>query len=300
MWSSVGLREVRTFLTLAEELHYGRTATRLDVTPSRVSQTIQNLEAVVGGRLFDRTSRRVRLTPLGEQMQRDMRPAYDQLHRAFIAAREAAEGLAGTLRLGLYSRALGGPRLVDIVRQFQDQHPGTNVQIIETGFARDQLDWLRHGDADLLVMRLPLTDPDILIGPIMSSEERVAIVATDHPLAGRRAIDYEELAPYAVSDGMLPREMMEVFVPSVTAAGTQLRRTIVYSIGEAVMRVATGEIVHPTVASFLDHYPHPDVTSVPIRDMPASQTALVWLRSGDSGLVRAFAGLAAELLAVEA
>jgi DNA-binding transcriptional LysR family regulator len=65
--SGVELREIRTFLVLAEELHFGRTAERLRVTPSRVSQTIRTLERRVGGRLFDRTSRSVRLTPVGEQ-----------------------------------------------------------------------------------------------------------------------------------------------------------------------------------------------------------------------------------------
>jgi DNA-binding transcriptional LysR family regulator len=56
------------FLTLAEELHFGRTAGRLKLTPSRVSQMLRTLEARVGGQLFVRTSRRVNLTPLGEQL----------------------------------------------------------------------------------------------------------------------------------------------------------------------------------------------------------------------------------------
>src|SRR5215207_8768024 len=105
MWSSVGLREIRAFLTLAEELHYGRTAERLGVTPSRVSQTIRLLETRVGGKLFDRTSRRVRLTPLGERLRDDAAPAYEQLRRAYAAAQEIATGVAGTLRLGMYTPA---------------------------------------------------------------------------------------------------------------------------------------------------------------------------------------------------
>jgi DNA-binding transcriptional LysR family regulator len=65
MRPALELREIRAFLTLAEELHFGRTAERLELTPSRVSQTIRTLETRVGGRLFERTSRRVRLTTTG-------------------------------------------------------------------------------------------------------------------------------------------------------------------------------------------------------------------------------------------
>jgi DNA-binding CsgD family transcriptional regulator len=63
MWAGVALREITLFLTLAEELHFGRTAERLQVTPSRVSQTLRELEAKLGGKLVHRTSRHVELTP---------------------------------------------------------------------------------------------------------------------------------------------------------------------------------------------------------------------------------------------
>jgi DNA-binding transcriptional LysR family regulator len=296
MWASVGLREIRAFLILAEELHFGRTAERLGVSASRVSQTIQTFETLVGGRLFDRTSRRVRLTPLGEQLRAEMAPGYERLQSAFLAAREVATGVAGVLRLGMYSRANGGPLLLDIVKAYQDRCPASRVQLIETGFARDQFDWLRQDDVDLLAMRLPVADDDMVVGPILSRERRVLIVARDHPLAGRDTIDYDDIAPYVVSDGMLPAAMMDAFMPPVTPSGHRLRRTFVHGINEAVMRVSTGEIVHPTVQSFLDHYPHPSVVAVPIRDLPASETALVWRRGNRSAKVTAFAEVATDLM----
>jgi DNA-binding transcriptional LysR family regulator len=296
MWSSVDLREIRTFLTLAEELHYGRTAERLGVTPSRVSQTIRALEQCVGGRLYDRTSRRVRLTPLGAKLRAGLLPAYEQLRDAYLEVHEMATGVAGPLRLGMYSRANGGPRLNEIVKHFHDRHPACHVELIETGFERDQFDWLRHDDADLLAMRLPLDQPDLVIGPILSDEERVVIVARDHPLARRDHVDYEDLAPYAVPEGSLPPEMMEAFAPSRTPSGRTIRRVRTHGIHEALMRVATGEVVHPTIRPFLDYYPHPDVTAVPIRDLPNSQTALVWLRTNRSQKVTAFADVAREVV----
>ena len=297
MWSSVDLREIRTFLTLAEELHYGRTAQQLELTPSRVSQTIRAVEARVGGRLFDRTSRRVRLTPLGEQLVRDMAPAYEQLKRAFDGAREVATGDAGTLRLGMYSPLNGGPHLLEIVKTFQARHAACRVQLTETGFTRDQLEWLRHDDVDLLAMRLPLNDPTIAIGPLLSRESRVLLVAKDHPLAAKESLSYDDLVGFTVPwISTLPPEMLDVVVPPRTASGHLVTRILVRSLGEALMRVATGEIVHPTVGSFLDHFPHPDVWAIPIRDLPPSETALIWLKASPSARVDAFARAAADVV----
>ncbi len=64
--AGVELREIQIFLVLAEELHFGRTADRLHVTPARVSQVIKKQERAIGAELFKRTSRNVQLTPVGD------------------------------------------------------------------------------------------------------------------------------------------------------------------------------------------------------------------------------------------
>ena len=87
-------------VTTAEELHFGRAAERLHLTTSRVSQVLRSLELQLGCRLFDRTSRSVSLTPLGEQLLERVRPAYDELEQALTETKVAASDIAGTLRLG--------------------------------------------------------------------------------------------------------------------------------------------------------------------------------------------------------
>jgi DNA-binding transcriptional LysR family regulator len=301
MWVGVELRELRTFLTLAEELHYGRTAERLRVTSSRVSQTIRQLEARVGGKLFERTSRRVRLTPLGEHLRDGVAPAYEQMRNAYTEAHEIATGVAGMLRLGMYSPVIGGPYLVDIVRTFQTRHPKCHVQLIDTAFNRDQLDWLRHDEADLVVIRLPFEHPDVVIGPTLSREERVVLVAVDNPLADRQSVSYEEVAGYTVPDSpRLPREVMDAFIPPSTPSGRQLRRVEVHSLSEIVMRVAAGEIVHPTVRSFLDHHPGSGVKAIPLHDLPPSETALIWRKDRSSVKIDAFVRAADDVLRTNA
>ncbi len=297
MWSTIELREIRAFIVLSEELHFGRAAERLELTPSRISQIVRTLETRIGGRLFDRTSRRVALTPLGEQLLERAGPIYEQLERALRETREVATGVAGTLRLGMYTPINGGPRLAEIIKSFESRHPGCRVIVTDTGFARDQLEWLRKNELDLLAMRLPIEDHDVTIGPILSSEERIVALARGHPLAGRKSVGLDDLADYAVADvRTLPRKMMDAFIPPRTPSGKRLRRIKIRTMGESIVRVALGETVHPTVGSLLDYSAHPGVTSVPINGMPASKTALVWLTAKESVKVRAFARAAADVL----
>jgi DNA-binding transcriptional LysR family regulator len=72
VWPTIELREIRLFLALADELHFGRAAERLELTPSRVSQVLRELEAKVGGELLSRTSRRAALTELGERFRAEV------------------------------------------------------------------------------------------------------------------------------------------------------------------------------------------------------------------------------------
>src|SRR5436305_14849521 len=92
--------EIEVFLVLAEELHFGRTAERLRLPQPRVSRLVASLERRAGGALFERTSRRVRLTPLGEQLAGRLRPAYAQLTAALDEARAAARQAVGAVRIG--------------------------------------------------------------------------------------------------------------------------------------------------------------------------------------------------------
>src|SRR6266540_2033115 len=225
MWSPFELREIRIFLTLAEELHFGRTAGRLGLTPSRVSQALRTLEARIGGRLFLRTSRRVSLTPLGEQLAARMRPAYEQLERAFSDTHNEAAGLSGPLRIGTSTPVNYGPHFLEIVKTFEARHPDCQVITTETGLGDDQFAWLRRGDLDLLAMRLPISEPDVTVGPVLSREPRVLAVAGDHPLAKRMSVSVEDLADYVLQySSALPREMIDAFVPPRTPSGRPIRR----------------------------------------------------------------------------
>jgi DNA-binding transcriptional LysR family regulator len=293
----VELREIEIFLALADELHFGRTAERLFLSSSRISQTVRALEARVGGRLFERTSRQVRLTPLGEQLRDGLRPAYDQIHEAFAAVRTVAAGVTGELRISLLTFAAGGPSFADIVARFEADNPACRVVVYEA-FPGEALNRLRRGELDLVAHWLPLSQPDLTVGPVLAREDRAVAVNSGHPLAERGWATIEDLAGHAVVDatGTLPAETLEALYPSRTPSGRVIpRRQPDGRMAEVLSLVARGAIVHPTVASLPLYYSHPGVTTVPLRDAAALESALVWVTNRSNEAVRAFAATAAKI-----
>jgi DNA-binding transcriptional LysR family regulator len=295
---SIELRELHAFLILSEELHFGRAAERLQIAPSYLSQRIRALEAKLGGPVFERTSRRVRLTPLGERLRGEIPDPLERLQSVLADVREQATGVAGVLRIGLYSPMSTGRHMTEIIRTFETRHPGCPVEFVNTGYERNYVEVLKSREVDLLATRLPLEDPAITIGPVLSRERRIAVVAEHDPLAQRESISYEDLADRAVSDiPSFPREMMDAFVPPVTPSGRVLKRIANEGAEDCLMRVALGAQVHPATEAFFDHHSHPGVTSVPIRDLPPSETALVWLTDNHSVRISAFVRAAEDVLA---
>ena len=300
MWQTVDLRELRLFLTLAEELHFGRTAEKLRLTPSRVSQSLRELEHKLGAQLVHRTSRRVQLTPYGQQFQRELRPALEQLDGVLERSNTAARSLEGTLRLGLLSGPAGGPHLVEIIRAFEALHPECSVEVVQLSWD-DPLGPLRENDVHLMASWVPLEQPDLVVGPTLTRQPRVLAVARQDPLAGRDSVDVEDLAdaPVIRFDNW-PRELHEAFFPLRTPAGRPIpgRRIPVgeRAVFELAVRVARGELVFPTVPSAVPYMGELDLAFVPITGMPLFRSALVWRRPARDPKLRAFVRVARDVL----
>src|SRR5215469_8151603 len=148
MWRTTELREIRVFLVLAEELHFGRTAERLGLTQSRVSQTLRALETRLGDRLVDRTSRSVALTAAGERLRAELEPAYAQLLDVLEGFARSRDAPAGVIRLGVTYPAAASPDLLRAIDLFEKRYRRCRVEITELPF-RHRLEPLRRGDIDL-------------------------------------------------------------------------------------------------------------------------------------------------------
>ena len=295
MWSAVELREIRAFLVLCDELHFARTAERLHLTPSRVSQVIRDFESKVGVPLFVRSSRRVALTDHGVQLRADLEPGVESIREALV--RIQVETGRGTLKVGELFGA-GGPHFVEIIRAYEVQQEGCTVAVCETPWT-DPLGPLLRSEVDLLAIRLPISQANLVTGPILTSEPRVLAVARTHPLAARESVSAEDIADYRVGRfDYLPKEMIADLIPSETPTGRPIPRatTPLRSLAEVATEVALGRIVHPTVPRFGARFDHPEIVLVPITDLPPSRTGLVWRGDNEDWRVKAFAQVAGQIV----
>ncbi|TYC16918.1 LysR family transcriptional regulator [Actinomadura syzygii] len=149
--------EIEALVVLAEELHFGRTAERLGVSTSRVSQTVRGLERRVGVRLFDRTSRRVALTPAGRRLAAEVGPAWALIGAAVDRAVREGRGVTGTLRAA-FTGAAGGQLLAGAARLARSREPGLRV-VLREARPGEVAAWLRDGEAEVCLVEFPAGAP---------------------------------------------------------------------------------------------------------------------------------------------
>lgn len=286
-------REIEIFLTLAEELHFGRTAERLHVSGALVSQTIKKLERRIGAPLFERTSRRVALTPIGRQLDDDLRPAHGRIQEGIGKAIAAGRGVHGLLDVGFMSAA-AGQLVLDIADTFHTQHPDCEVKLRETSLI-DFLGPLRRGEVDIALLQFPIDEPDLTTGVALFSDPAMLAVSSHNPLAGQESVCLEDLAhdPVLFVAGP-PDYWVDYHYPPATPGGTPIeRRSDFPGFLETLTYVAANKGVAVVGAQVTRYYPRPGITCLPIRDAPAFDYGLVWRTAGQTSRVRDFARAAA-------
>jgi DNA-binding transcriptional LysR family regulator len=288
--------EVETLLTLAEELHFGRTAERLHVTTARVSQVIKQLERRVGVPLFDRTSRRVSLTPVGRQLVDDVRPAHERLQAALARAINAGKGVDGVLRVGFVGAA-AGQLLLRAEEIFRERHPGCTVEMRETHLG-DATAGLRSGEIDVMLGCLPVSDPGLVMGPVLLTEPWMLAVPARHPFARQAELSIEDMAGDKLLQApcALPHYWDD---PGSTPGGRRLQPgPRAETFQEILTLVGAGKGIFAVGAHVARFHQRPDVAYVPFHDTPVLEWGLMWPATGATARVQAFteAALRAEVL----
>jgi DNA-binding transcriptional LysR family regulator len=292
MWTAVELRQLRIFLALAEELHFGRTAERLQISQAGVSEAIRSLEARIGARLFERTSRRVSLTPAGDELRANLVPVLAGLDGALARASNHAASVAGPLRIG-FTSTTDGPPLHRLIDAFQSCHPDCQVSLHEVDTV-EPYDAARRGDVDVLVNWLALDEPDLTAGPAISLHSRLLVVASSHRLANRTSVLIEDLADaqVALMPPSFPAALYDAILPPRTPSGRPIPRTQpVRSINEIAAHVAHGRIVHVTMAG-VPVFARDDAASIPIQDLAPTPLGLIWSTARENAKTRALADVA--------
>lgn len=185
------LRLLRYFTVLAEELHFGRAATRLHMSQPPLSQQIKLLETELGTPLFLRTQRRVELTAAGMALKAQAALVFAQMERAVDLTRQAGRGHWGTLEIGMISSLMVG-LLPQALRTFQDRYPDVKWTLHELQPAAQQAA-LKERRLDLCFYRMGRSDPELTSEPL-SSEAIAVVLPQQHRLAKRPRLTLKDLA----------------------------------------------------------------------------------------------------------
>ncbi len=180
------LRHLRYFLCVADEMHFGRAAKRLGISQPPLSQQIRALEDELGVRLFDRTSRRVRLTEAGALFLPEAQATVRQADYAIQTAQRAGRGETGRLRLGFSTSAAFVPNVMDKLAEFRRRNPIVALQLDELPRG-EQLDRLARGELDIGILRVfePPSLPPGFQATCLRRDGMILAMQRDHPLALR-------------------------------------------------------------------------------------------------------------------
>ena len=186
------LRQIRSFLSIAETLHFGRTAELIHLSQPALSLQIRALEAEVGVRLLERNRRKTLLTPAGRAFRDAAIAGVAQFDRAIRNARLAADGKLGLLRIGFISTA-GSELLPNIIRAFRELNPEVEFSLRNI-LTAEQIQMLEAGALDIGFLRLPIGGHTQLEVATVHREPFVLVVPAAHPLANREKVRLSEAA----------------------------------------------------------------------------------------------------------
>jgi len=282
------IRKLRYFVTLAEELHFGRAAQRLALTQPPLSLAIQGLERELGVALFLRSRREVSLTHAGATFLVEARAILARAAQAVDLARAADRGEVGRLAVGFLA-ATAYTLLPPLLRDFTGSFPGVALDLRELTM-HEQLEALRRGDIQIALLRAPLTDAGLSFEVILE-EPMVLALPANHRLAKLRRVPAKRLAnePFV----MFPRRPGTVFHDFITGffqrTGCTPRIVQEATQTHAVIGLVSAGIGCALVAASARSMGLRGVAYRPLlEDAPVVRTALAWRSSDTSPVVAGF------------
>lgn len=185
------IKQVRVFLHVAEELHYGKAASKLFISQPALSRSIQSLEEAVGAQLLERSTRKVKLTAAGEAFAAEARLALTHFERAGFAAKGATEFNSRRLKVGYTDFAITG-RLPIICNNFHKEYPDDilDLQYSPSYLQRQQL---IEGKIDVAVIIGKLVSSKVT-NLLIEKHDYVALIPDGHVLANSDGVYLEDLA----------------------------------------------------------------------------------------------------------
>lgn len=276
--------DLECFLAVADELHFGQAARKLHIAEQPLGYRVRKLEDELGFKLFDRTTRSVRLTPAGSSFEGNARRIVAQQQQAVESARLIAGGKAGVVRLG-YESATVVSILPDFVRLFRTEYPEISLRLVEHN--KDGLHPLASGDTDAcLITRYSNLPKGFEYLPILEDRAVIAL-PKEHRLASRKELSLADLDEvpflgYAGANGESPNRFMEKLV---THAGTDSSISHEAETYTALLGLVSAELGFTIVTTSMARLFPDEVSYVPLSDPEVSVDYGLTLREGDSSAI---------------
>ncbi|ARQ67484.1 LysR family transcriptional regulator [Streptomyces marincola] len=280
------LQQMRYVVTVAETNNFTRAAERCLVVQSALSHQIARLERELGAKLFERTSRRVRLTPAGEAFLPAARQCLEAAERAVAEVAAAVGEIRGRLAVGLIP-TVAAVDITRALRDFRERYPHVRVGL-RVGASEDLVEQVRQGAVDVAFLGLPTTSrPEGVASRELARDRLVAVVAPDHPLAGRSSVSLRRLSS-------------EVFVdlPAGTAGRAQSDQAFAAAglLREVAFEVTAADFFARLVGQGLGVAMLPSayapqltgVVTIEVADAPARVEYVIWGRAGRTPAATAF------------
>jgi DNA-binding transcriptional LysR family regulator len=263
----VELRQLTTFLAVAEEQSFTRAGERLGTAQSAVSATVRRLEDALGVALFERTTHRVSLTDAGRALIPEARRTLAAAEGAREAVDQVRGGLRGTVRLGtMQAQAPGAISTARFVAAFRVHHPAVQVQLRQAGSAI-LAELVVEGHLDLAVLGIPGHPPAGLELTELAREPMMLACAADHPLASAPSVDLATVAGEPSAD--LPLGWGTRVNNDTAFAAAGLRRRLEYEVNDSTSLV---DLVRHGLA----------VAVIPPSLVPAGDASIVTLPLSDA------------------
>ncbi len=292
------LRQLRLFIAVAEELHFGRAAKRLHMAQPPLSQQIRQIEKQLGVSLFKRTTRSVELTSAGESFLRHARLVLEAMNEAELAAKASGSGIYGRVRIG-FAGAATRHLLPALAREVKERY--SNIDLVLRGnlYANAAQEAIARGEIDLGFVRLPFNLPGLSYRPI-EEETLVCVLPVGHDLAGHKDVSIMDLST-------------EPFVAFPRDTGSTLRsitNKVCWDYGfspNVVQEAPDSYTIHAMVAagqgvslalSSTTSVNQPGVVYLPLREeTPRMQSAIAWNSDNHSAALAAVVNVANDIFA---
>ncbi|WIN00547.1 LysR family transcriptional regulator [Actinoplanes oblitus] len=287
--SDLEVRQLRYFVAVAEELHFGRAAERLGMAQPPLSRAIRELERQLGVQLLERTTRQVTLTPAGRVLLRDARTALDAVTAADRRARNAGRA-APALRLAFKPDYDAGllPRML---AEYQSDPAAEPVELLMGGRG-EQVPALWDGRADVAILPMPFDERGLDFEPLLSEPRLVALAAGD-PLAARTELRLADLAGRVLPDGAHADDETRAVPPEWT-------RPPCKDLGQIFHLVELGTVVWFPPLSLARRHHRPGIAYRPVSDLAPSTLVVAWPQNSHSPSVAAFVRAATAVAATHA